>query len=135
MIISVLFYTFVIPNKLGIIFIIVTVSYVCLDLDIFHRKQLLSMNLGNAIQTLRKEQRISRKELAERSSLSVTALYNIENNISFPSKDTIDKICNSLSIPISFLLFYSITEDDIPEDKRSSFHYLQEPMKKFLMEK
>jgi transcriptional regulator with XRE-family HTH domain len=93
------------------------------------------MNLGNAIQTLRKEQKISRKDLAERSCLSVTALYNIENNLSFPSKDTIERICSSLNIPISFLMFFSITEDDIPEDKRSSFHYLQEPMKKFLMEK
>lgn len=66
------------------------------------------MNLGNAILTLRKEQRVSRKELAERSSLSVTALYNIENNISFPSKDTIDKICNSLSIPNPSPSYYSI---------------------------
>lgn len=93
------------------------------------------MDLGNAIQTLRKEQKVSRKDLAERSNLSVTALYNIEKNLSFPSKDTIDRICSSLNIPVSYLMFFSITEDDIPEDKRSSFHYLQAPLKKFLMEK
>lgn len=93
------------------------------------------MDLGNAIQTLRKEQKVSRKELAERSNISITALYNIENNLSFPSKDTIDKICSSLDVPVSYLMFYSITEDDIPEEKRTSFHYLQEPMKKFLLEK
>ena len=93
------------------------------------------MDLGNAIQPLRKEQKVSRKDLAERSNLSVTALYNIENNLSFPSKDTIDRICSSLNIPVSYLMFFSITEDDIPEDKRSSFHYLQAPLKKFLMEK
>lgn len=91
------------------------------------------MDLGNAIQTLRKEMKVSRKELAERSNLSVTALYNIENNISFPSKETIDRLCSSLKIPVSFLMFYSITDDDIPEEKRTSFHYLQEPMKKFLL--
>lgn len=93
------------------------------------------MNLGNAIQTLRKEQKVSRKELAERSNLSVTALYNIENNLSFPSKDTIDRLCSALNIPVSFLMFYSITDDDIPEEKRTSFRFLQEPMKRFLMEK
>lgn len=93
------------------------------------------MDLGNAIQTLRKELKVSRKELAERSNLSVTALYNIENNLSFPSKDTIDRLCSSLNIPVSFLMFYSITEDDIPEEKRTSFRFLQEPMKRFLMEK
>lgn len=84
---------------------------------------------------LRKEQKISRVKLAERSNLSITALYNIENNLSFPSKETIDKLCASLEIPVSYLMFYSITEEDVPEEKRESFRFLQEPMKKFLMEK
>lgn len=93
------------------------------------------MNLGNAIMSLRKEQKISRVKLAERSDLSITALYNIENNLSFPSKETIDRLCASLEIPVSYLMFYSITEEDVPEEKRESFRFLQEPMKKFLMEK
>ncbi|MBR4793897.1 MAG: helix-turn-helix transcriptional regulator [Bacteroidaceae bacterium] len=93
------------------------------------------MNLGNAIMMLRKEQKISRVKLAERSNLSITALYNIENNLSFPSKETIDRLCASLEIPVSYLMFYSITEEDVPEEKRESFRFLQEPMKKFLMEK
>ena len=73
------------------------------------------MNLGNAIMMLRKEQKISRVKLAERSNLSITALYNIENNLSFPSKETIDRLCASLEIPVSYLMFYSITEEDVPE--------------------
>lgn len=93
------------------------------------------MNLGNAIMMLRKEQKISRVKLAERSNLSITALYNIENNLSFPSKETIDRLCASLEIPVSYLMFYSIAEEDVPEEKRESFRFLQEPMKKFLMEK
>lgn len=93
------------------------------------------MDLGTALKTLRKELNVSRTELKKRSGLSTTALYNIENNLSFPSKDTIDKICSSLNVPVAYLMFYSITEDDIPEEKRTSFHYLQEPMKKFLLEK
>lgn len=93
------------------------------------------MNLGNAIMSLRKEQKISRVKLAELSGLSITALYNIENNLSFPSKETIDRLCVSLEIPISYLMFYSITEEDVPEEKRESFRFLQEPLKKFLMEK
>ena len=78
-----------------------------------------------------KEQKEKRSELVKRSGLSTTALYNIENNLSFPSKETIDNICSSLNIPVSYLMFYSITEEDIPEEKRSSFRFLQEPMKKF----
>lgn len=93
------------------------------------------MDLGSAIQKLRKEQRISRKELAELSNLSVTALYNIENNLSFPSKDTIARLCSSLKVPISYLLFYSITEDDVPEEKREFFKTAVDPIKAFLMGK
>lgn len=92
------------------------------------------MNLGNAIMTLRKEKKISRVKLAERSNLSITALYNIENNLSFPTKETIERICMSLEVPVSFLMFYTITEDDVPEEKRELFRFLQEPMKKFLIE-
>ena len=91
------------------------------------------MDLGNAIKAIRKEKKVSRKELAERSDLSITALYNIENNLSFPSKDTIDRLCASLGIPISYLMFYSITEDDVPEEKRDFFKAAVGPMKAFLM--
>lgn len=93
------------------------------------------MDLGNAIKSLRKELKISRKELASRSDISVTALYNIENNLSFPSKDTINGICSALGIPVSYLMFYSLTEEDVPEDKREFFKVIVEPVKAFLMGK
>ena len=93
------------------------------------------MDLGNAIKSLRKEMKISRKELAARSSISVTALYNIENNLSFPSKDTINGICSALGVPVSYLMFYSLTEEDVPEDKREFFKVIVEPVKAFLMGK
>ena len=93
------------------------------------------MDLGSAIKAIRKEKKVNRKELAERSNLSITALYNIENNLSFPSKETIDRICTSLGIPISYLMFYSITEDDVPEEKREFFKTAVGPVKAFLMSK
>ena len=93
------------------------------------------MDLGNAIKSLRKEMKISRKELAARCRISVTALYNIENNLSFPSKDSINGICSALGIPVSYLMFYSLTEEDVPEDKREFFKVIVEPVKAFLMGK
>ena len=75
------------------------------------------MDLGNAIKSLRKSLKVSRKRLATNSGISITALYNIENNMSFPSKITIDKICSTLGVPMSFLLFFSITEEDVPEEE------------------
>ena len=93
------------------------------------------MDLGSAIKSLRKEMKISRKELAARCRISVTALYNIENNLSFPSKDSINGICSALGIPVSYLMFYSLTEEDVPEDKREFFKVIVEPVKAFLMGK
>lgn len=93
------------------------------------------MDLGSAIKSLRKELKISRKELAARCRISVTALYNIENNLSFPSKDSINGICSALGIPVSYLMFYSLTEEDVPEDKREFFKVIVEPVKAFLMGK
>lgn len=93
------------------------------------------MDLGNAIKSLRKEMKISRKELAARCRISVTALYNIENNLSFPSKDTINGICSAFGVPVSYLMFYSLTEEDVPEDKREFFKVIVEPVKAFLMGK
>lgn len=91
------------------------------------------MDLGNAIKTLRKEKKITRTDLAKRSNISITALYNIENNLSLPTKDTLDKLCDGLGIPVSYLMFFSITEDDVPVEKRNAFKYLAGPMKEFLM--
>lgn len=93
------------------------------------------MDFGKALKSVRKELKISRVELAKRSDLSVTALYNIENNLSFPSKETITKLCKSLSIPVSYLMLYSLTEEDVPEERREFFRFAVEPLKAFLMGK
>ena len=48
--------------------------------------------------------------------------------------DTINKICDALEIPVSYLLFFSITEEDIPEEKKSIFNALKEPIQKILVD-
>ena len=82
------------------------------------------MDLGNAIKTLRKQKKITQKQLAELSEISTNALCSIETGQSFPSKATISRICASLNIPESYLLLFSISEDDIPEDKKAKYHEL-----------
>lgn len=91
------------------------------------------MDIGNAIKTLRKQRKITQKQLAELSEISTNALCSIETGQSFPSKATITKICSSLNIPESYLLLFSITEDDIPEDKRILYRALCEPLKEELV--
>lgn len=92
-----------------------------------------NMDLGNAIKTLRKQKKITQKQLAELSSISTNALCSIEKGQSFPSKVTISKICSSLKIPESYLLLFSLTEEDIPEEKRILYRTLCEPLKEELL--
>lgn len=88
------------------------------------------MNIGEAIKKMRASVGLSQKELAERAGISATAVCNIEKGHSFPSKETIQAICDAIGIPVSWLLFSSITEEDVPEEKRAIFNALREPMMK-----
>lgn len=92
------------------------------------------MNLGDAIINIRKALKVSRRNLASNSGISVTSLYNIEKNLSFPSQKTINNISNALRVPISFLLFFSVTEEDVPEHKRQTFRFLSTTLKAFLLD-
>ena len=91
------------------------------------------MELGNAIRSLRKKKNITQKQLATLCDLSANALCNIESGESFPTKKTITKICQALEIPESYLLLFSITEDDIPEEKRILYRTLCEPLREELI--
>lgn len=87
------------------------------------------MNIGNAIKEIRKRKGILQKDLAGKVGISVNALCLIENEKTFPSMANINKICEVLGVAQSVLMFFSISEEDIPEHKRELFHTLAEPLK------
>lgn len=93
------------------------------------------MDIGDAIKAIRTRKKITQKDLALKCNISANALCSIEKNASFPSKETIKKICDALEIPVSYLLFFSISEEDIPEEKISIFNALKEPIQKILIDK
>ena len=88
------------------------------------------MDIGSTITTIRKNRGLSQKDLAKHIGISANALCAIEKDKSFPSKDTINAICDVLHIPVGYLLFASLTDDDIPPQKLEVFKALQEPMLK-----
>lgn len=92
------------------------------------------MDIGTAIKSLRKEKGFSQKQLAEMCGISVNALSQIEINATFPQKSNIKKICESLGIPVSYLLFFSISDEDIPEDKKVVFKSLNSAIKSVLID-
>ncbi len=91
------------------------------------------MELGTAIKTLRKSKKMGQRDLSNLCDLSINALSQIETNQTFPHKNNIEKICAALDVPVSYLLFLSISEDDLPEDKKEIFNALNEPIKKLLI--
>lgn len=92
------------------------------------------MEIGTAIKILRKERKISQKHLAEMCDISANALSQIELNVTFPKKSTIQKICEELNFPVSYLLFFSISEEDIPNDKKLVFNSLNSAIKSVLID-
>ena len=91
------------------------------------------MEIGTAIKNLRKNKGLTQKVLAEKCGVSANAMNQIEKNASFPHKNTIDKICDVLEIPVSYLLFFSISEDDIPDEKKIVFNSLNDAVKSVLL--
>jgi len=92
------------------------------------------MNLGTAIKILRKERKMSQKDLSIICDISVNALSQIETNVTFPHKNNINKICKALNFPVSYLLFFSISEEDIPEHKKIVFNSLSIAIKAVLLD-
>ena len=93
------------------------------------------MDLGNAIKQLRKHRKLSQKQLADLCGISANAICSIENNASFPSKSTFDKICKALDMPSACIFLFAITDEDIPESKRAIYKgYFEKNLKEMVLE-
>ena len=92
------------------------------------------MDIGNAVKMLRMKKGMSQKDLSSMCGISANALCSIESGNTFPSKNTITKMCEALDIPNSYLLLFSISEEDIPENKRILYKTLCESIKEDLIQ-
>ena len=91
------------------------------------------MEIGDSIRKLRMWREMTQKELAQRIGMSANTLCAIELNRSFPSKETIVKVCRELDVPVGYLLFFALAEEDRPQDKRELFRILREDLCDVLM--
>jgi len=92
------------------------------------------MELGTTIKALRKALKISRPLLSERTGLSKTTIYNIEHNLSFPTRKNIAKICEGLGVPESYLLVFSVKDEEISKERRDAFRCYMIPLRILLLE-
>ncbi len=91
------------------------------------------MNIGFAIQTIRKSKNISQLELSEKCGISQAALSQIENGIKKPGTKTLDKICSVLNISQSLLYVLSINQEDVPESRKDLYNELFPEIKKSIL--
>ena len=70
------------------------------------------MNIGERIKHFRELSGMSGKKLAEKVGLDSSQIYKIESNVSKPSLESLEKICNELNIPLSE--FFSEEKSEMP---------------------
>ncbi|MEG0376932.1 MAG: helix-turn-helix domain-containing protein [Eubacterium sp.] len=63
-----------------------------------------SSKIGTKLRNLRKEKKITLKQLSEATNLSIGYLSNLERDACSPTLDNIQKICGELGISLSTLL-------------------------------
>lgn len=92
------------------------------------------MEIGTAIKSLRKQKGMGQKQLAEMCEISVNALSQIETNASFPQKTTIRKVCEAFNIPMAYLLLFSMSDEDVSNERKATFNYLNNALKSVLID-
>ncbi|MDY2627783.1 MAG: helix-turn-helix transcriptional regulator [Lachnospiraceae bacterium] len=62
------------------------------------------INIGNRLKFLRREQKLTQKELAEKSGIQIRALQRYEANASHPKYTTMQSISEALQLPVQCFL-------------------------------
>lgn len=92
------------------------------------------MDLGTTIKNIRKKLRQTQGEFASSCGISQTYLSQIENNQREPNLFTLKSISNALKVPLPILFFLSMTEDDVPSNKRDAFLIVSPSVKSLVNE-
>lgn len=91
------------------------------------------MELGAIINELRKKKGITQVELASKIGKSPTALSQIIKGRYNPSPETLKMLSEVLEVPLPVIYFLSISEEEIPEEKKELYAMLAPAIKEFLI--
>jgi XRE family transcriptional regulator, regulator of sulfur utilization len=79
------------------------------------------MGLGDAIVTLRKKKNMLQKDLAAKANISSPHLSLIEQDKTDVNMKTLAAIAEALDVPLPILFFKSMSDEDVPENKRDNY--------------
>lgn len=92
------------------------------------------MNIGKAIQTIRKRKGLKQADCARLVGISQTSLCNIEVSSSVPNQKNLAKICEVLETPQAILYLLSIEMPDLPEKRRKAFEMIFPTVQKLVFD-
>ncbi|MCS3533104.1 helix-turn-helix domain-containing protein [Chryseobacterium sp. JUb7] len=92
------------------------------------------MTIGEVIKLLLKKKNITQLQLAEKIGKSTTAISQIVKGQYSPTTETLEKISKVVDVPVPVMHFLTISENDIPDDKKQLYNLLAPSMNKFLNE-
>lgn len=92
------------------------------------------MEIGKVLQKLIKQKGLTQATLAEKIGKSPTALSQIIKGKYHPNPETLDKICAVLEVPPAIVYFLTISEKDIPEEKRALYQMIGPSLKSFIIQ-
>jgi transcriptional regulator with XRE-family HTH domain len=82
------------------------------------------MNIGEVIETFRRKKKMRQGDLAKRANITQSYLSMIEGNKTDASIQTLKSIANVLEIPVQLLVVYSLSSNQIPDDKKNAYYRL-----------
>lgn len=92
------------------------------------------MTIGEVIKDLLDRKNISQKDLAGKIGKSTTAVSQIIKGAYQPNPETLEKIAAVLDIPVAIIHFLTISEEQIPEDKKQLFKFVAPTMENYIYE-
>jgi transcriptional regulator with XRE-family HTH domain len=84
------------------------------------------MKIGSIVKKIRKSKNLKQKELALLADVPVTVLSMIENDKREAGTGHLKRISEALRVPLPILVFKTLDEDLISEDKKQSFRELSQ---------
>ncbi|MDX5360601.1 MAG: cupin domain-containing protein [Alphaproteobacteria bacterium] len=72
-------------------------------------------SVGEQLRTIRRQRRLSLQQVADASGLSIAFVSQVERNLSTPSLNSLQALCNALRIPIGWV--FSEPDDAPPEER------------------
>lgn len=91
------------------------------------------MKIGTAINRMRIIKEITQTELSIKTGISQTYISQIENNRKNPSIEVLETISKALDVPLPILLFYSMDQEDVKEQKQKHFLFLKPILEQMIL--